>query len=195
MTIKAIETKYKGYNFRSRTEARWAVFFDALGLKWEYEPEGFQLESGWYLPDFKVYYPGRCDNERHHQWFECKGDLREVSEADWKRLVEFDTREGLVILDGAPDVRMYLNPRDICSTDFADFIDRPEDLIGVFKAQEHALSHKRSGWVLLCDKGRMWWDDHDNYWINLPDYLMPKVIKAVEAARSARFEFGQKGAK
>lgn len=54
MTIKAIETKYKGYQFRSRTEARWAVFFDELELHWVYEPEGFELETGWYLPDFFV---------------------------------------------------------------------------------------------------------------------------------------------
>jgi hypothetical protein len=33
--------------------ARWAVFFDALGLRWEYEPEGFELVGGVrYLPDF-----------------------------------------------------------------------------------------------------------------------------------------------
>jgi len=51
--IKAIETKYKGYKFRSRLEARWAVFFDALGVEWDYEPEGYDLGSaGWYLPDF-----------------------------------------------------------------------------------------------------------------------------------------------
>lgn len=51
--IKAIETKYKGYRFRSRLEARWAVFFDALGVQWEYEKEGYDLgEAGYYLPDF-----------------------------------------------------------------------------------------------------------------------------------------------
>ena len=51
--IKPIETKYKGYRFRSRLEARWAVFFDAIGIEWEYEPEGFDLgDAGWYLPDF-----------------------------------------------------------------------------------------------------------------------------------------------
>lgn len=51
--IKAIETEYKGYRFRSRTEARWAVFFDSLGIAWEYEKEGYDLgEAGWYLPDF-----------------------------------------------------------------------------------------------------------------------------------------------
>ena len=53
MNIKPIETRYKGYRFRSRIEARWAVFFDALGIKWEYEKEGYDLgDAGWYLPDF-----------------------------------------------------------------------------------------------------------------------------------------------
>lgn len=53
--IKAIETVYNGYRFRSRLEARWAVFLDGLGVRWEYEPEGFDLgKAGWYLPDFKV---------------------------------------------------------------------------------------------------------------------------------------------
>lgn len=54
MMIRAIETAYKGYRFRSRLEARWAVFFDTMGWEYEYEPEGFLLESGMYLPDFFV---------------------------------------------------------------------------------------------------------------------------------------------
>ena len=41
--IKAIETEYDGHRFRSRIEARWAVFFNAIGLKYEYEIEGFQM--------------------------------------------------------------------------------------------------------------------------------------------------------
>ena len=53
--IKAIETIYKGYKFRSRLEARWAVFFDSAGIEWEYEKEGYDLgECGWYLPDFEI---------------------------------------------------------------------------------------------------------------------------------------------
>ena len=56
--IKAIETEYAGYKFRSRTEARWAVFFDTIGFKWQYEEEGYELPNGrWYLPDFKVIMP------------------------------------------------------------------------------------------------------------------------------------------
>jgi len=51
--IKPLETLYAGVRFRSRAEARWAVFFDALKLKWQYEPEGYQLPNGdCYLPDF-----------------------------------------------------------------------------------------------------------------------------------------------
>lgn len=55
-TVKAIETVYKGYRFRSRLEARWAVVFDRLELDWEYEPEGFDLGGnlGYYLPDFYI---------------------------------------------------------------------------------------------------------------------------------------------
>jgi hypothetical protein len=41
--MRPIETKYKGCRFRSRLEARWAVFFDALGIRWWYEPEGFMM--------------------------------------------------------------------------------------------------------------------------------------------------------
>jgi hypothetical protein len=50
----AIQTRYAGCHFRSRIEARWAVFFDALGLIWHYEVEGFRLPSGFYLPDFEL---------------------------------------------------------------------------------------------------------------------------------------------
>ncbi|MDG6251730.1 hypothetical protein, partial [Methanocalculus sp.] len=53
MTVRPIPTHYNGYYFRSRAEARWAVFFDALGISYEYEKEGYQLDNGmWYLPDF-----------------------------------------------------------------------------------------------------------------------------------------------
>jgi len=65
--IKAIETRYKGYRFRSRLEARWAVFFDALGVEWEYEKEGYDLgEAGMYLPSFWL--------PEKEVFFEVKGD-------------------------------------------------------------------------------------------------------------------------
>lgn len=66
--LKAIETYYKGYRFRSRLEARWAVFFDALGMRWEYEPQGFELPGGIrYLPDFRITSP-----QGMVRWYEIK---------------------------------------------------------------------------------------------------------------------------
>lgn len=47
----AKQTAYKGINFRSRLEARWAAFFDIVGWVWEYEPEC----DGLYIPDFLLH--------------------------------------------------------------------------------------------------------------------------------------------
>lgn len=56
--MQPILTKYKGYRFRSRLEARWAVFFDSINVRWDYEPEGFILADGThYLPDFLLKLP------------------------------------------------------------------------------------------------------------------------------------------
>jgi hypothetical protein len=52
--LRALETRYAGCRFRSRLEARWAVFFDHLGIEWEHEPEGYATGAGPYLPDFKI---------------------------------------------------------------------------------------------------------------------------------------------
>ena len=51
--IKPIETFYNNYRFRSRLEARHALCYDLLGIRYEYEPEGLVLSDGsFYLPDF-----------------------------------------------------------------------------------------------------------------------------------------------
>lgn len=53
MSIKAIDTWYKKAYFRSKLEARWAVFFETMGAEWEYEKKGYKLPNGQnYLPDF-----------------------------------------------------------------------------------------------------------------------------------------------
>jgi len=84
MEIKPIETVYNGYRFRSRLEARWAVFFDTLGIKYEYEKEGYEIEdfcsskTWYYLPDF--YLP------ETKTWVEVKGDLENVTVDYWAML-------------------------------------------------------------------------------------------------------------
>lgn len=71
-----IETIYKGYKFRSRLEARWAVFFDTLGIPFEYEKEGFDIDGIRYLPDFWM------PNQKF--WVEIKGE--EPTEQDLQKI-------------------------------------------------------------------------------------------------------------
>ena len=82
-TIKPIETVYNGYRFRSRLEARWAVFFDALKVNYEYEPEGFELPSGnYYLPDFRIKcYGKRGSNCAFDKWnlIACESCIHRIS--------------------------------------------------------------------------------------------------------------------
>lgn len=96
VTIQAIPTEYRGHTFRSRTEARWAVFFDALGLMWVYEPEGFKLPSGvWYLPDFWL--------PEMRMWVEVK-PLDGPTEEERAKGVELceGTGYAVLFLDGPP---------------------------------------------------------------------------------------------
>lgn len=64
-TVKAIETKFDGYKFRSRIEARWAMVFKLLGQPYEYEKEGYDLGGEWYLCDFWL--------PKDAAWIEIKG--------------------------------------------------------------------------------------------------------------------------
>lgn len=56
--IRAMETAYKGFRFRSRLEARWAMFFDRIGVKWEFEPQPVLVNGEPYLPDFLIIHRG-----------------------------------------------------------------------------------------------------------------------------------------
>ena len=101
--IKSIETAYNGYRFRSRLEARWAVFFDTAGIKYLYEPEGFDIGEGtYYLPDF--YLP------ELKMWVEIKGVM---SNSDWNKINKFSdklTDERLIVLyDIPPEVEDLLD--------------------------------------------------------------------------------------
>lgn len=82
--MKALETKYRGIIYRSRTEARWAVFFNVAGIACDYEPEGLALDAGAYLPDF--YLPDVA------LWFEVKPET--TDNAELPRFEELCRRSG-----------------------------------------------------------------------------------------------------
>lgn len=76
--LEAQETLYRGYRFRSRTEAKWAAMLDALDLGWLYEAQGYDTTRGFYLPDFFVFTP------YGGFWLEIKGV--EPTETEIKKL-------------------------------------------------------------------------------------------------------------
>ena len=84
--MRAIDTHYNGYKFRSRLEARWAVFFDSLGIKYEYETEGFDLDdAGWYLPDFWLLHPvPSLADDGWGTWAEIKP--RQISKTEFAKV-------------------------------------------------------------------------------------------------------------
>ena len=54
--LKRMKVEYKGYLFHSKLEARWAVFFDACGVEWEYKPETVYLGNNrWFTPTFLLH--------------------------------------------------------------------------------------------------------------------------------------------
>jgi hypothetical protein len=84
--MKALETSYAGCRFRSRLEARWAVFFDYIRAEWEYEPEGFKTRAGNYLPDFRITV---CESVNMSLWVEVKPSLTNIVRYDRRRIEAF----------------------------------------------------------------------------------------------------------
>lgn len=79
--IKAIPTEYKGVTYRSKIEARWAVFFDLAGIRVQYEDEAYELPSGRYLPDFYIPQLGVFFEVKPDNWedFTEQGELHEAT--------------------------------------------------------------------------------------------------------------------
>lgn len=100
MTDRAIEpvpTRYHGVLYRSRTEARWAVFFDALGVDATYEPESYSIDGVWYLPDFFVL--------SWNLFAEIKGEIPTPFERDRCRKLAALTGKNVLLFAGAPGER------------------------------------------------------------------------------------------
>lgn len=195
--LKPIETVYNGYRFRSRTEARWAVFFDALGLKWEYEKEGFDLgKAGCYLPDFWL--PGL------KLWVEVKGELTWVSH-----------ESGGFKYAVSPQLELCETFRNAQMWPIACVVGQPGNERVWFFATDAtdgsagAYMDEDSCWCV--SNGRVTLDVHicrddrnifTQDWEPLPWFKdsfrhgcdRAPIEQAYRAARSARFEYGEKGA-
>ena len=181
--IKAIETVYNGYRFRSRLEARWAVFFDAAGIEYEYEPEGFSLDYGiQYLPDFalkNVHWRGEGAGE-HYTGKPGNPVYVEVKGVDSYADIKLDER---VRMEMFAKYRPLLVLGNIPNNDWDVFHQHTWDSLMSFN-----LLDGDSYPAFFSVKGRDIWicgPDHD-------EYCPGSVDEALSIARQARFEHGEK---
>ncbi len=215
MIIKAIETAYKGYRFRSRLEARWAIAFDKLGIRYQYELEGFELPSGRYLPDFFLPFPngkswpqGKPNVSGY--WLEIKP--QPLTQEEESKLVELakHTRHVVYCFAGDPypgEFAVYIAGASSIIPRFHPPIECPMcDGSGI----EHIVPEERE-WrgrkfpksvsysCMVCDGFKV----NPRLWMRFSLYgfacncidgdvdIEESFTEAFKAARAARFEFGE----
>lgn len=102
MAFKSIPTEYNGTVYRSRTEARWAVFFTSEYIPFRYETEGFDFDGVRYLPDFWLP-EGKC-------WFEVKPFDPKPAEIDKALKLAWHTGKMVFIAPGQPmrEIGLYV---------------------------------------------------------------------------------------
>src|SRR6201985_1558548 len=177
--IKAIETRYDGYRFRSRLEARWAVFLNQCGIDWEYEPEGYEIPTPRgvvrYLPDFWL---------GSSQWAEVKGFLDLDAVKRLCRIASGISRCGegsdLVVLGDIPRLHTRAWPVQL---------HWHERLWGVAWDPSPGCPLVGRGRVAIDPTAEMAERLTDGFPFGAPDWAQDGLARA----RMARFEWGESG--
>lgn len=172
--IKAIETLYDGHRFRSRTEARWALFFNTLNISYQYEIEGYEMDNLRYLPDF--YIPSL------NRWFEIKG--KPLTEIELKKCEEFCRR-----LDNE-NIKFSIlvgTPKE-CAVRLGDYYGILE-YVWEWPSEKYPDNYRILAPHELIEK-----DYYSRFmkglWV-VPNATEEDVAIAAIAASQARFEFGE----
>jgi hypothetical protein len=199
--LKAIETRYADHLFRSRTEARWAVALTAMGVAWQYEKEGFELQGGVrYLPDFWL--------PDLHCWFEVKGET--PTQEEWNKANALRDEGGWPVVLAVGTISA--GPHQCLANDIGH--------------SSGGSSQWEVRWYICdgCGKAKLSWGDgchdivgpgwlsHPTQWCGPADFVRAPepdacgpqwklhdptldvpIHTAIKAARSARFEYGEHG--
>ena len=182
--IKSIETYYGGYKFRSRNEAKWAVYLDNIGADWEYEPEGFHLPGGiCYLPDFRIRVKNPPNAKTPKEFYlECKG---KPNREDGIKCSIFSHEYPLLIVGNIYDLpdnfykTLQVDDEGMnegCERNSFVYIDGSFQLCMLCASQKGGI-----GLYVPYECDKVGDNPADIY----------KTRKAIEAAKQARFEFGE----
>lgn len=213
--ITPIPTDYAGCRFRSRLEARWAVFFDKLHIAWEYEPQGFVIEPSGrrYLPDFHLPEIG--------VWVEVKGDRKALDLA-----MLADAAAGpckfLLMLGPIPRIKAQIAPTHSLLMEVSAFDMRPNRRTCAWADQLSAATRGLDEADRKVVDQAVWSDSENVVFTraifcgqsimpvglpmvqkgedplsavnsHLPVVISKPIRDAYVAARSARFEHGESG--
>ena len=191
----AIQTEYNGYLFRSRLEARWAVFFDAMGIEYEYEPEGIVLSDGtqylpdFYLPDFRCYFEVKRKSIKGTE--EEKVVMAKISNGS-----RTDSWAGIICFGDPMDDDMYIFCQETDDGGGGEYEDQVT--IG-FHPETHepflfAYNDRRERCFFNhfgedMDFIPMLTTEYGTY--KYKDFVNERVFRARKLARQARFEHGE----
>lgn len=202
---RPIETAYRGCRFRSRLEARHAVFLDTLGVPWSYEIEGFELGGIRYLPDFwlpeqgcwvevKPCAPSAGEREKAGRLAAATGCPVYVVHGEIAVPPEHDFAEGAWRFDpegGMDNGQLWCECPD-CGRLGIRFEGRA-DRLPCKQCYFRALQARGDAGILgihVCSESCGGCPRHGANADKGRNFRTDRLIAAYEAARSARFEFG-----
>jgi len=204
-------------------EARWAVFFDYLNVKWQYEPCTISAYSGdgtetLYIPDFYLpdaHYVG-CDGDNNQGLFvEVKGRFSQSDFSKLETLIDFRASElsqGLLVLGEIPDSHgktdglwhhLWLRWQEGVDTEYRYMMISPATKTMRIKAFEWMrIDAPIFGGTDLSPDAKYAYIlavvDNNPQWLSWDYYYATQyqipIRDAYAAARSARFEHGANGA-
>jgi hypothetical protein len=193
--IRPIQTFYDGHRFRSRLEARWAVFFNTLNIPYEYEKEGYVLDSGLgtYLPDFWL--------PEQDCWIEIKGTAPTGEDEERLKTIVLSTKKAGYIFFGP-----IYQPKSISDDSSAIHLNFEYDEDGEHVGWDDAhwwcechncgalgIQFEGRGARIQCGCSHGDVGDSCSHDDRCHAFDTPRLVAAYITARSARFEYGEKG--
>lgn len=146
--------------FRSKLEARWALFFDLIREPWLYEPKSFILENGMvYVPDFYLMNIG---------WVEIKPSRSLLAESAEKI-------KSFIISDRRKCDKFPMSSILILLTPTPNF----SDSMLLVRSKDYALRGSGIGYNILCKREfmrQMFFSDKIEWMIAI-DHLLDYVSK------------------
>lgn len=182
-SVTAIETRYAGHRFRSRLEARWAVFFDALRIPWRYEVQGYVVDGQPYLPDFEVDF-GLPSGEPF--LVEVKGDPAELNR-DLMAAAATTLRRNVLILGDIPVVELSATGALHWCVGYDPATTWQEISFGIAGGEVMRCAPYQCGWSSRHAPPMADVLGRTTSVVNSPR----RVLAAYDTARTARFEHGE----